>query len=208
MHVLLESGAVPNALSSRVSKELGVTPEGPKRVVTVANGLRAGVLGKLNDVLVEIGCTIVKMDFVVLDKLLFHIVIWRSTIARLGGVLDFQKSEVSFEVGVKKTILAMIPGRYRGDDISSEYFTSSSSEEEREKSSTEDEGVEEEELVLMIGKKVDSEERLKPGSEVEMGTKLSHLPRTIWRRLKRMLQKKGLVAESLYDLRRPDQTAL
>lgn len=41
----MDSGAVTNVVSSKVVKELGVTPEGSNRVMNVANGSRAGVLG-------------------------------------------------------------------------------------------------------------------------------------------------------------------
>lgn len=71
------------------------------------------------------------MDFVILDNLPFDVVIGRPTIARLELVLDFQKSELRFAVGGKKTALAMIPvherSKNRGGDTHSEDFTSSSS---------------------------------------------------------------------------------
>lgn len=75
-------------VSPKVIRELGATPEGANRVVTVENGLRAGVLGKLNDVLVDLGGSIFEMEFIVLDKLQFDVFIGRPTIARLEGVLD------------------------------------------------------------------------------------------------------------------------
>lgn len=75
------------------------------------------------------------MDFTVFENLPFDVFIWRSTIARLGVVLDFHKSEVRFVVEGKKTIPALKPDHERGkdcgDDIPREDFTSSSSEEER-----------------------------------------------------------------------------
>lgn len=46
---MIDLGAVPNDVSPNVIKELGVTLEVFNHVVTVANGARAGALGKLND---------------------------------------------------------------------------------------------------------------------------------------------------------------
>lgn len=97
-----------------------------------AKGSRARPLGKLNDVPVEHCDAIVKMDFVVLDNFPIDIYIGNHTIDRLGGVLDFQNSEVSFAVGGKKTFLSMILKneckKDRGEDTSIEAFTSLSSE--------------------------------------------------------------------------------
>lgn len=200
LHSVMDSGSFPNLASSKVVKELGVKPEESNRVVTVANGSRAGILTKLNDVTVDIGGAILKMYFVVIG---------RPTISRLGSVLDFQNSRVLFAVGSKMTILAIIWNQEcpkdRADDTPSESFISSSSEEEIEASSTEDGEVDEEGLALMIGKEVDSgEELLGSGSEAEMDPNLSHLPRIIRRMLKQMLRKSGLVSECLYDLRAAD----
>lgn len=63
------------------------------------------------------------MNFVVLEKPPFDVVIGCLTIVRIGDVLVFQKSEFSFAVECKKTTLAMIPEherpKDRGDDTSS-----------------------------------------------------------------------------------------
>lgn len=76
----------------KVVKELGITPKGSNRVLTVANGCRAGVLGKLNDVPIELGGAAVKTELVVLYDLPFNVVIGLPTIARQGGNLEVQKS--------------------------------------------------------------------------------------------------------------------
>lgn len=97
LHALMDSRAFPNVVSSKVVKELGVTPEWFDRVVTVAKGWRAGVLGKLNYVPVDLRGAIVKMEFVVLANLPFDVFIGRSKIDRLDCVLDFQRSEVRLQ---------------------------------------------------------------------------------------------------------------
>lgn len=81
-------------MSPRVVGQLLLVPENTKRVFTVANGEKTGVLGKLNNLPVTFDDFPAHLDFVVLDNLPFDIVIGRPTLKRLGGLLDFQKEEV------------------------------------------------------------------------------------------------------------------
>ena len=71
----MDSSAVPNFVSSKVVNALALAPEGFIRVILVENGEKEIVQGRIMDVLVTIGDLVIKMDFVVMEKLPFHVVI-------------------------------------------------------------------------------------------------------------------------------------
>lgn len=207
-HALMDTGAVPNVVSSAIVEHLGIKPEVTKRVVTMASGEKAVVLGKVKDVPVTLGDLIAKMDFIVLENLPFPALIGRPSLTRLGCVLDLKGSKMQLEYGGVKTVLPLVQEyeapQEKGEETPSEDFTSDSSEEEPLVSSIDDLG-EDDEFVLMIGKDLEEdEETYTEKTEEQLEKKLQHLPRKARRKLERIIRKAGVVAESLYDLRPAD----
>ena len=62
---LLDSGAVPNIMSLYLMKRLSLTPESPKKHITVADGKISPCVGSLRQVPVSFGGLVSKMDFLV-----------------------------------------------------------------------------------------------------------------------------------------------
>lgn len=118
--------------------------------MTVANGSRSSVIGKLLDVPVFFEKFHVIIDFVVLKNVLFGLVMRQPTLKWLGGILDFKSEEVRLDYKGKEATLPMVSeysqSRFSVDGTDSEDFTSDFDDSE----SIPDEKDEGEVLVLTV----------------------------------------------------------
>lgn len=211
VYALMDSGATPNVVSPRVVERLSLIPQATNKVLTVANGEKSGVKGKLQDVPVSFDGMTAGLDFVVLENLPFDIVIGRPTLKRLGGVLDFKAEEVRLDYREKIVKLPMISEYARPRDLGSgtdsEDFTSSS-EATDVSSGGEEEGNEGDQVEYVVMIQSDAESSTGNHAEdqgatirQELEEKLAHLPKGNAEHLTKILSGSGIIAASLHDLR-------
>lgn len=86
----MDSCATPNVLSQSVVDSLSISLEDTKKLITVANGENSGFRGKIFSTPVDFDNVKANSDFVFIENLPYDVVIDRSTIKRLGVLLDFQ----------------------------------------------------------------------------------------------------------------------
>lgn len=86
---LMNFGAIPNVLSSTVAKRLALNLEQSIKMVTVADGSKSLVKGKLARVPVLLESLEAEIYFVVIHNIPFDLVIGRPRLKRIGGMLDF-----------------------------------------------------------------------------------------------------------------------
>lgn len=85
-YALMDSSAIRNVVNLNVVDGLSLDLEDTKKVITVATGEKSGVLGKIYSILVAFDNVRATLDFVVIEKLVFDVVIGRPTIKSLGGL--------------------------------------------------------------------------------------------------------------------------
>lgn len=208
-YALLDTGATPNVMSLQLAKQLGLQLQETKKVVTVANGSRSGVLGKVNCIPVLFESLQVYMDFVVLENVPFDVVIGRPTLKRLGAVLDFRTEKVCLDYHGKGAVVPMLSEYVRTrttqEDSDSADFTSDTDEDD----SAHEKLASAQELVLTIrgpnGVCWSEDDATEPNNrEVvirqELNKRVDHLPVRVQEQIEALFIKKGVVATSLRDL--------
>ena len=91
---LLDSGEIPNLMSSRLSDELSLTPSPASRQFTVANGDTSQCIGTVSSVPVSFTDLIVPIDFLVVLNTPFDLIIGCPTLEALAARLDLRKQMV------------------------------------------------------------------------------------------------------------------
>ena len=110
VQALLDTGAVPNLLSTSLAYELGLTVKPTTKNITVINGKRSICRGLVENVPVSFAGIRVSMDFLVVDGMLFDVIIRSPALESLHAQLDLgQKfsvgdlsAELNLDYGVSK----------------------------------------------------------------------------------------------------------
>lgn len=108
IYALFDSGAAPIMASPGFPRRLGLMYGRTKMIVTVANGMKSRVVGKVLNVPVKFEDLETHVDFVVLKHVLFDVVVGRPTLKKLGEVLDFRFEEVCFAYRGVETIFPLV----------------------------------------------------------------------------------------------------
>ena len=91
---LLDSGAIPNLMSSRLSDELSLIPSPTSRQITVANGDTSQCIGTVSGVPVSFTDLVVPIDFLVVLNTPFDLIIGCPTLETMAARLDLRKQMV------------------------------------------------------------------------------------------------------------------
>lgn len=208
---LMDSKATSNVLSSAVARCLSLDLERYTKTVTVVDGREPSVEGNMSKVPAMLDSIAVKMDFIVMQNVQFDLVIGRSTLKRLGGVVNFRTEVVFLDYQDHQATLPMVSeyscARVATGSADTEDFTSDSDEQNDIKFVQE--RTEGEELVLCLRDDKTSagvhetsrsaEDRLAQVKSV-LNKKLGHLPQRMTEEISGMMISSGVVACSLRDL--------
>jgi len=152
IQALLDSGAVPNIISTRVTEQLDIDVTPTSRRITVADGSSTGAHGTAEGVTIRFGDMRVRVDFLVIDGPPFDLIIGCPTLEKLEAQLDFGKQVVRFhhdgasvEVGLEYDHAA----QWRiSSTTDSEEFTSEESSTQGDEPLPDDESNEEANAVI------------------------------------------------------------
>lgn len=212
---LVDSGVAPNVISRDFCERPNLHTEPTCRRITTETGEKSHSLDVVKKLPVEFGTATFELDFLVVERYSYDMLISRPTMRKMGGNLDMKNQTYSFDAPKKlgERISIQLVEEYEceegetGPTSDSENFTSESEEDDdeeegeeaAEESDEEAEGDEEEEFVIMHVKEMDSD---KPeNEEMFVEKKLGHLNQRMRRALQKLLCKRGLIAMSLDDLR-------
>ena len=95
---LLDSGAVPNLMSSRLAESLSLRPEATTRSITVADGTKAVVCGIVHGAPVSFGGLTEPLDFLVVEGTPFDVIIGCPALEKLQACLDLGQQHVTITV--------------------------------------------------------------------------------------------------------------
>lgn len=104
------------------------------KVVTVATGAKSSAKGKLAKVPVLFDNLEAEIDFIIMENIPFSFIVGRSTLKRLGGVLDYKAEKVSMDYHGQDSIFPILSEYSQPLDLvgrtDSEDFTSGSDSED------------------------------------------------------------------------------
>eukprot|EP00172_Hildenbrandia_rubra_P002482 Plantae.Rhodophyta-Hildenbrandia_rubra.ctg3341.p1 GENE.Plantae.Rhodophyta-Hildenbrandia_rubra.ctg3341~~Plantae.Rhodophyta-Hildenbrandia_rubra.ctg3341.p1 ORF type:complete len:780 (+),score=121.43 Plantae.Rhodophyta-Hildenbrandia_rubra.ctg3341:795-3134(+) len=140
IHVLLDSGAIPNIMSKTLADRLNVEVVESSRKLTVANGEGARSVGIVENLPVTFDSAPVAISFLALEATPFDLLLGMPTLVALQARMDLAAQVVTLNISGKKVILPLEYGRAHAGSASdcSEEFTSCTddSETDEDESST------------------------------------------------------------------------
>jgi hypothetical protein len=205
---LLDSGAVPDIMSSRLARLLQLQPKSTSRNITVANGATTAGAGVLQGVNVKFGDIQVHLDFLVIENPPFDIIVGMPTMEALRTCIDTGKQLIYMTHDGKSAKLCMIldVGRSEStqmEEADSEDFTSPECSDTEESGSGTDADEKEGELVVTVY----TDEDACGGGENEaseselLEAKLGHLAAEQRQEIENAMQEENVIATSIHDLR-------
>ena len=99
VQAVLDTGAVPNLLSTSLAYDLGLTLKPTTKKITIANGKRSICRGLIENVPVSFAGIRVSMDFLVVNGMPFDVIIGAPALESLHAQLDLGQQTVKVSVG-------------------------------------------------------------------------------------------------------------
>ena len=129
IQALLDSGAVPNLMSTEIATDLSLKIEPTTKKITVADGTMARCRGVVSDLPVHMDRIVCPMDFLVVDKPPVNVIIGMPTMETLRTRIDLGLRTVRLSFEGRTTEISLEHERMRpieaGNETASEDFTSS-----------------------------------------------------------------------------------
>lgn len=113
---LLYSGGVPDVMSVELARRLYLSPQYTSKRIMVANGESSSCVGSLLDEPTIFGEQAVKLDFLVVNKSPFDLIIGLQTLTAMCARIDFGAQSVLVNIGSEEVVLSLEP-----DTKASEY---------------------------------------------------------------------------------------
>ena len=95
---LLDSGVVPNLMSSRLAESISLRPEDTTRSITVADGTWAVLCGIVHGAPVSFGGLTGPLDFLVVEGTPFDVIVGCPALEKLQACLDLDQQHVTITV--------------------------------------------------------------------------------------------------------------
>ena len=168
---LLDSGAIPDIMSSRLAEKLKLEVEPTNRRIIVANGASEGVQGVVSNIPVGFGKVVVRLKFLVMESVPFDLIISDPTQIKLRMKIDKYHSTVKVKMNGKSDTLNLQYEPDVGNNTDDDFTSGTSSEEDIGEESDHEEYAG---LVLTVSERHSSAADSSEGKDM-MTQKLSHL---------------------------------
>lgn len=215
VYSLLNTGAVPNLISTSLAKQLGLTFSYTKETITLADGTMTICHGAVRNIPVVFGELKTKMNFLVVDGVPIGVLIGIPEMEKLNKHIDLGGQYVELTIGRKSvrvgleldhTINKVQEDESEDENLTTDSSTTSSadvSENESEESILVAMAVQGNPLINR-NKAADDRELLERGKTV--AEKLSHLAVDEQARIEGLLHGEDVLAWFLHDLRSAEMT--
>ena len=197
VYALLDSGAIPNVMSTGLAKKLKLDLEPTNRRIIVADGSSGSCQGVVSAIPVGFGDIVKRLDFMVVDSVPYDLIIGAPTLVKLCTRIDLYHQTVKLRHNGQSETLNLEYEPEIGDDTNDDFTSESETEEDiGEDSETGDLAG----LVLTIN---ESDNQLGELSKTDLTEeKLAHLDSHYASKLRALFDGyEDVIAESFDDVR-------
>lgn len=109
---LLNPAAIKNVFSTNLVKEQAVVPKETTRNITMASGAHQPVVRVLKIVPATFGQSTVPLDFLVIDRPPFDVIIGDPSLEDMKGLLDLGRREPHFKIDGAEAVVTIAPNSH------------------------------------------------------------------------------------------------